>query len=137
MRKQYAWIVLITGTLMALPPTAFAQESRRWNPDRREDRRDRHEDVRDRREDRRDRLEDRRDARHEGGRRDRLEDVRDRREDRRDVLEDHRGLVERTIALVEPGGVVYFSTNHQRFEPQLHELQGAKEAAEETIRKDR
>ena len=76
MRKQYAWIVLVTGTLMALPPTAFAQESRRWNPDRREDRRDRHEDVRDRREDRRDRLEDRRDARHEGGRRDRLEDVR-------------------------------------------------------------
>ena len=53
MRKQYAWIVLVTGTLMALPPTAFAQESRRWNPDRREDRRDRHEDVRDRREDRR------------------------------------------------------------------------------------
>ena len=88
MRKQYAWIVLVTGTLMALPPTAFAQESRRWNPDRREDRRDRHEDVRDRREDRRDRLEDRpledrRDARHEGGRRDRLEDVRDRMEDRR------------------------------------------------------
>jgi 23S rRNA G2069 N7-methylase RlmK/C1962 C5-methylase RlmI len=56
-----------------------------------------------------------------------------------DVQRDHRQLVERTIALVAPGGLVYFSTNHQRFEPSLHELAGARECREithETVPED-
>jgi 23S rRNA G2069 N7-methylase RlmK/C1962 C5-methylase RlmI len=39
-----------------------------------------------------------------------------------DVQRDHRALVEDTLELLEPGGILYFSTNHQRFEPQLDGL---------------
>ena len=35
---------------------------------------------------------------------------------------DHRALIEKTLALLDPGGVLWFSTNHQRFEPQLEGL---------------
>jgi 23S rRNA G2069 N7-methylase RlmK/C1962 C5-methylase RlmI len=43
-----------------------------------------------------------------------------------DVQRDHRSLVEQTLRVLQPGGVLYFSTNHQRFEPDLAEL-GAEE----------
>jgi 23S rRNA (cytosine1962-C5)-methyltransferase len=36
-----------------------------------------------------------------------------------DVGRDHRALVEQCLALLDPGGVLWFSTNHQRFEPNL------------------
>ena len=36
-----------------------------------------------------------------------------------DVGRDHRALVEQCLALLAPGGVLWFSTNHQRFEPNL------------------
>ena len=36
-----------------------------------------------------------------------------------DVGRDHRALIEQCLALLEPGGVLWFSTNHQRFEPNL------------------
>lgn len=36
-----------------------------------------------------------------------------------DVGRDHRALVEQCLALLQPGGVLWFSTNHQRFEPNL------------------
>ena len=36
-----------------------------------------------------------------------------------DVQHDHPKLVERALETLEPGGVLYFSTNHQRFEPRL------------------
>jgi 23S rRNA (cytosine1962-C5)-methyltransferase len=39
-----------------------------------------------------------------------------------DVQRDHRGLVERALETLRPGGVLYFSTNHQRFEPRLEGL---------------
>jgi 23S rRNA (cytosine1962-C5)-methyltransferase len=44
-----------------------------------------------------------------------------------DVLKDHRALIDRTLAVLEPGGVLWFSTNHQRFEPQLSGLQFTEE----------
>jgi 23S rRNA (cytosine1962-C5)-methyltransferase len=39
-----------------------------------------------------------------------------------DVQRDHRELVEATLNVLSPGGVLWFSTNHQRFEPQLDGL---------------
>jgi 23S rRNA G2069 N7-methylase RlmK/C1962 C5-methylase RlmI len=39
-----------------------------------------------------------------------------------DVQRDHRDLIERTLAVLEPAGVLWFSTNHQRFEPRLEGL---------------
>ena len=42
-----------------------------------------------------------------------------------DILFDHRSLVESALAVLERGGVLYFSTNHQRFEPELDGLLGA------------
>jgi 23S rRNA (cytosine1962-C5)-methyltransferase len=39
-----------------------------------------------------------------------------------DVQRDHRALIEQTLAVLEPSGVLWFSTNHQRFEPQLDGL---------------
>ncbi len=39
-----------------------------------------------------------------------------------EVQRDHRALIERTLAVIEPGGVLWFSTNHQRFEPRLEGL---------------
>lgn len=40
-----------------------------------------------------------------------------------EVQRDHRALIERTLAVLAPGGVLWFSTNHQRFEPELDGLQ--------------
>jgi 23S rRNA G2069 N7-methylase RlmK/C1962 C5-methylase RlmI len=39
-----------------------------------------------------------------------------------DVLRDHRALIDATLAVLNPGGVLWFSTNHQRFTPQLEGL---------------
>jgi 23S rRNA (cytosine1962-C5)-methyltransferase len=36
-----------------------------------------------------------------------------------DVVRDHRELIDSTLRVLEPGGVLWFSTNHQRFEPAL------------------
>jgi 23S rRNA G2069 N7-methylase RlmK/C1962 C5-methylase RlmI len=52
-----------------------------------------------------------------------------------DVQRDHRGLVESALAALRPGGVLYFSTNHQRFEPRLEGL-GAEEITRETAPPD-
>src|SRR6185436_2536444 len=49
-----------------------------------------------------------------------------------DVQRDHRELVESTLPLVAPGGLLYFSTNHQRFEPRLEGLTGVTECVEVT-----
>jgi 23S rRNA (cytosine1962-C5)-methyltransferase len=52
-----------------------------------------------------------------------------------DVLRDHRRLVEQALSLLEPGGVLYFSTNHQRFQPDLASLRCAelREITAETV----
>jgi 23S rRNA G2069 N7-methylase RlmK/C1962 C5-methylase RlmI len=39
-----------------------------------------------------------------------------------DVLRDHRALIDQTLRVLEPSGVLWFSTNHQRFEPRLEGL---------------
>ena len=52
-----------------------------------------------------------------------------------DVQRDHRELIESTLSTLLPGGVLYFSTNHQRFEPQLENL-GAEEITRETAPPD-
>ena len=39
-----------------------------------------------------------------------------------DVQHDHPALLESALEVLEPGGVLYFSTNHQRFEPRLSGL---------------
>jgi 23S rRNA G2069 N7-methylase RlmK/C1962 C5-methylase RlmI len=39
-----------------------------------------------------------------------------------DVQRDHRELIEAALRVVEPSGVLWFSTNHQRFEPRLDGL---------------
>ena len=36
-----------------------------------------------------------------------------------DVQRDHRALIEAALGVLVPGGALYFSTNHQRFEPRL------------------
>ena len=43
-----------------------------------------------------------------------------------DVQRDHRRLVESALAALGPGGVLYFSTSHQRFEPSLDALPAAR-----------
>ncbi len=54
-----------------------------------------------------------------------------------DVQRDHRALVERTLGVLAPGGVLYFSTNHQRFEPRLAGLAAeVREITDETIPED-
>lgn len=54
-----------------------------------------------------------------------------------DVNRDHRRLVQDTLTLLKPGGILYFCTNHQRFEPNLSGLRGeTKEITEETIGED-
>ena len=54
-----------------------------------------------------------------------------------DVQRDHRALVERTLGVLAPGGVLYFSTNHQRFEPRLEGLAAeVREITDETIPED-
>jgi len=39
-----------------------------------------------------------------------------------DVVRDHRELIDATLRVLEQGGVLWFSTNHQRFEPALDGL---------------
>lgn len=39
-----------------------------------------------------------------------------------EVQRDHRALIERVLEVLEPEGVLWFSTNHQRFMPQLEGL---------------
>ncbi|RZA25762.1 MAG: SAM-dependent methyltransferase, partial [Proteobacteria bacterium] len=39
-----------------------------------------------------------------------------------DIQFDHRSLVESALAVLTKGGVLFFSTNHQRFEPELDDM---------------
>jgi len=39
-----------------------------------------------------------------------------------DILSDHPNLLQRTVQCMEPGGIIIFSTNHQRFEPDFSDL---------------
>jgi 23S rRNA (cytosine1962-C5)-methyltransferase len=50
-----------------------------------------------------------------------------------DVQRDHRPLVEQALSVLEPGGVLWFSTNHQRFVPQLD---GLRFTEEQTVPED-
>lgn len=52
-----------------------------------------------------------------------------------DVQRDHRALVDATLAVLAPGGVLYFCTSHPRFAPQLDGL-AAKELTAETLPED-
>jgi 23S rRNA G2069 N7-methylase RlmK/C1962 C5-methylase RlmI len=52
-----------------------------------------------------------------------------------DVQRDHRELIESALSTLLPGGVLYFSTNHQRFEPRLEGLR-AEEITRETAPPD-
>ena len=36
-----------------------------------------------------------------------------------DVLRDHPALIEAALGVLEPGGVLWFSTNHQAFAPRF------------------
>jgi 23S rRNA (cytosine1962-C5)-methyltransferase len=51
-----------------------------------------------------------------------------------DVQRDHPALIESALALLDPGGVLYFSTSHQRFAPRLSALPAreVREITEET-----
>ena len=50
-----------------------------------------------------------------------------------DVQRDHRSLIERTLATLAPGGVLWFATNHQRFRPAL---EGLRYTVEDTVPED-
>jgi 23S rRNA (cytosine1962-C5)-methyltransferase len=50
-----------------------------------------------------------------------------------DVQRDHRDLIERALAVLEPSGVLWFATNHQRFTPRL---EGLRYTEEETVPED-
>jgi len=50
-----------------------------------------------------------------------------------DVQRDHRELIERTLEVLEPAGVLWFSTNHQRFVPRL---EGLRFTEEQTVPED-
>ena len=50
-----------------------------------------------------------------------------------DVLRDHRALIERTLAVLAPSGVLWFATNHQRFRPAL---EGLRYTEEDTVPED-
>jgi 23S rRNA (guanine2069-N7)-methyltransferase len=50
-----------------------------------------------------------------------------------DVQRDHRALIDRTLAVLEPGGVLWFATNHQRFLPRLD---GLRFTEEDTVPED-
>ncbi|MBZ0167087.1 MAG: class I SAM-dependent methyltransferase, partial [Candidatus Omnitrophica bacterium] len=39
-----------------------------------------------------------------------------------DINRDHVTLLRQVLKVTQPGGTVFFSTNHQRFEPRLNEL---------------
>ncbi len=43
-----------------------------------------------------------------------------------DIQRDHVALLEQTLLLMNPGGILYFSTNHQRFEPHFRPHKGTK-----------
>jgi 23S rRNA (cytosine1962-C5)-methyltransferase len=54
-----------------------------------------------------------------------------------DIQRDHPALVRQALAVLEPQGVLWFSTNHQRFEPHLEGLgSSCKEVTEETLPPD-
>ena len=55
-----------------------------------------------------------------------------------DIQRDHRALIEETLGVLTPEGTLYFSTNHQRFEPRLERLGGvrAEELTTETVPED-
>jgi len=55
-----------------------------------------------------------------------------------DVLKDHPKLLEAVVLIMRPGGVLFFSTNHQRFAPRLSELKVSKteEITAQTIPED-
>lgn len=53
-----------------------------------------------------------------------------------DVLRDHPGLIAQALAVLEPQGVLWFSTNHQRFEPSLDGLGRVQELTAETLPPD-
>jgi 23S rRNA (cytosine1962-C5)-methyltransferase len=52
-----------------------------------------------------------------------------------DVQRDHRALIESALAALLPGSALYFSTNHQRFEPRLEGLR-AEEITRQTAPPD-
>lgn len=52
-----------------------------------------------------------------------------------DVQRDHRALLDATLAVLAPGGAVYFCTSHPRFAPQLDGL-AARELTAEVIPED-
>jgi 23S rRNA (cytosine1962-C5)-methyltransferase len=54
-----------------------------------------------------------------------------------DVQADHRALIERCLRFLAPRGVLYFSTNHQRFQPQLEDLPArVEEITSQTVPED-
>ncbi len=55
-----------------------------------------------------------------------------------DVQRDHPGLVSDCLQVVAPGGVLYFSTNHQRFEPLWESVEAAsiEEITADTVPED-
>jgi 23S rRNA (cytosine1962-C5)-methyltransferase len=55
-----------------------------------------------------------------------------------DILEDHPGLLSATLALIRPGGTIFFSTNHQGFELHFESLKvsGITEITNITIPED-
>ncbi len=59
-------------------------------------------------------------------------------EDDFNVLRDHRNLVQDVLRVMTPGGRIYFSTNHQRFEPDLVGLgvKNVEEITDDTVPED-
>jgi 23S rRNA G2069 N7-methylase RlmK/C1962 C5-methylase RlmI len=55
-----------------------------------------------------------------------------------DINKDHLELIKKVLQIMTPGGTVFFSTNHQRFEPQLERLRvkDLKELTPKTIPED-
>ena len=55
-----------------------------------------------------------------------------------DIQTHHPELIERALRVIERGGVLYFSTNHQRFTPRLSELRSgtAEEITAKTVPED-
>lgn len=60
------------------------------------------------------------------------------KEDHFDILTDHPALLSAVKQVLRPGGVIYFSTNHQQFIPDPNHLGGssAKEITDQTIPED-
>jgi 23S rRNA (cytosine1962-C5)-methyltransferase len=55
-----------------------------------------------------------------------------------DIQRDHPALIAQTLQILDPGGVLWFSTNHQRFEPHLEGLAATavREVTDETLPPD-